>query len=341
LVEPLLSDNASWRQTNLSLLQRQAELWKKSKDKPEHLLLSGVILKEAERWAASHQGEITESEKLFLNICKQKRTRSRYLKWSAAGILTVLMAFFGYVSFNAYSAWLISRPWGYFGDLARGRMHLLKDDLASVGRSTEDVKNQVALSNRSISRLHLFIFRNLVAIDMRSPNGTTINAEYLPYGYSKKIENGDLIVLAGVASFQFYKIEYASLSFATPEKPLPPPPTESWGILIDGKSKIYTYLDADQYFLAIDAQGKIVTEKNESKNTFFVAKIYANGLNRDIDMTFCFRRLGGHDILYAQIKKDDYEFPVYKITPDKEFELDGSTTFKYRGIPFQIVPIEK
>lgn len=341
LVEPVLADNASWRQTNLTLLQRQAELWKKSKDKPEHLLLSGAILKDAERWAASHQREITESEKLFLNICKQKRTRSRYLKWSAAGILTVLMAFFGYVSFNAYSAWLISRPWGYFGDLSKGQMHLLKDDLASVGRSTEDVKNQVALKNQLISRLHLFIFRNLVAIDMRSRNGTTINAEFLPYGYSKKIENGDLIVLAGVASFQFYKIEYASASFATPEKQLPHPPTESWGILIDGKSKIYTYLDADQYFLAIDAQGKIVTEKNESENTFSVVKIYANGLNSDRDMTFCFRRTGNHDILYARIKKDDYEFPVYKITPDKEFELDGSTTFKYRDIPFQIVAIEK
>jgi pSer/pThr/pTyr-binding forkhead associated (FHA) protein len=341
LVEPVLADNASWRQKTLSLLQRQAELWNKSRDKPEHLLLSGAILKEAERWAASHQEQLTESENLFLNSCRQKRARSRYLKWSAAGVLAVLMAFLGYVSFNAYSAWLINRPWGYFGDLSTGQMHLLKDDLASVGRTTEDIKNQVALTNQFISRLHLFIFRNLVAIDMRSRNGTTINAEYLPYGYSKKIENGDLIVLAGVAAFQFSKIVYESLNFATPEKSLPPPPTDSWGILIDSKSKTYTYLDADQYFLAIDAQDKIITEKNESQNTFFVAKVSVNGLNGDRDMTFRFRRLGYHDILYAQKKKDDYEFPVYKITTDKEYELDGSTTFKYRGIPFQIVPIEK
>jgi hypothetical protein len=341
LVEPVLADNASWKQKSISLLQRQADLWRKSKDKPEHLLLSGAILKEAERWAASHQEDITDNENLFLVGCRQKRARSRYIRLSAAGIFAVLMVFFGYVSFNAYSAWLVNRPWGYLGNLSTGQMNLLKDDLASIGRSTDNVKNQVALKHNYISRLHLFIFRNLVAIDMRSRNGTTINAEYLPYGDSNKLDNGDLIVLAGVDAFQFYKIEYPFLNFATPDRSLPPPPINSWGILIDGKSKLYKYLDAPQYFLSIDKQNKIVIEKNESENTFFVAKINVNGINGNGDMTFRFIKSEYDDFLYIQYKKDDYDFPIYKIDTDQEIELYGSTTFKYRDIPFQIIHREK
>ena len=339
LVEPLLADNASWRQTNLSLLQRQAELWRKSKDKPESLLLSGVDLKEAERWAGSHKEDLTENEMVFLDSCRHKRTRSRYVRFSVIGIMVMLMAFLGYVSLNAYSAWVVNRPWGYLGDLSTGRVYLLKDNLASIGRSTEDVRNQVSLKNQYISRLHLFIFRNLVAIDMRSRNGTTINAKYLPYGYSEKLKDGDLIILAGLAAFQFSKIEYPFLNFTPPDRTLPPPSVTSWGILVHGTSKSYKYLDAPEYFLSLDEQNRIAIEERESDVSFFAIKREAPKLAANVSPTFQFKRIKGNEILHAKFKKDDYSFPEIEITPNEEIELHGSIAFEYKGTLFQIVPI--
>ncbi len=46
LIEPVRTDNAAWFQANLSVLQREAELWV-DHDRPTDLLLTGVVLKEA------------------------------------------------------------------------------------------------------------------------------------------------------------------------------------------------------------------------------------------------------------------------------------------------------
>jgi hypothetical protein len=338
LVEPVLADNASWRQTSLSLLQRQAELWKKSKDKPDRFLLRGEDLKEAERWAGSHTEDLTEDEISFMADCRQKR-RSRYIRWSLVGILAALMSLFAYVSFIAYSARLVSQPWGYFGDLSTGQMHLLKGDLAMIGRPTEEFTNQVNLRNGYISRLHLFILRNLNAIDLRTVNGTTINAEYLPYGRSKTLENGDIIVLAGVAAFQFSKIEYPFLGFTTPDRQVPPPPRTSWGILIDGYSKIYKYLDAPQYFLSVDEQKRIIIEKSESDASFLAVKREGHSLTGNVSPTFQFKMKTGNESLHAKYKQSDYTFPDVKITSNEEIELNGMIVFEYKGASFQIVPI--
>jgi len=47
LVDPIRVNNEEWFPANLSLIQRQAELWEREK-RPEHYLLRDKALKEAQ-----------------------------------------------------------------------------------------------------------------------------------------------------------------------------------------------------------------------------------------------------------------------------------------------------
>jgi hypothetical protein len=71
LIEPVRKSNAAWRDANLSMVQRQAELWEQQ-DQPEGLLLRGKALSDAEQWALDHKAEATEVED-FLAACRKAR----------------------------------------------------------------------------------------------------------------------------------------------------------------------------------------------------------------------------------------------------------------------------
>ncbi len=72
LIQPIKANNADWFQANLSLLQRQAELWH-TQNHPEGLLLRHAALAEAEAWAATHAEEMTPVERDFLEACRKAR----------------------------------------------------------------------------------------------------------------------------------------------------------------------------------------------------------------------------------------------------------------------------
>jgi WD40 repeat protein len=76
LVQPVVEDNRSWFDNNLSLLQRQAELWN-DQDRPESLLLSGKELNEANTWATNNQAVLQQHEKDFLSACEEVRQREK------------------------------------------------------------------------------------------------------------------------------------------------------------------------------------------------------------------------------------------------------------------------
>lgn len=134
--------------------------------------------------------------------------------------------------FLAKDIWIRLTVWGYLENLSTGSVNVLKGDSVKIGRPTEDVKNDVSLAPRTVSRRHLEIRReDCLAIDFRSLNGTTINAEFIPYGTSRQLGEGDIIVLAGIAPFRF--------STSRVEKA---PPPSGWGMLIDGRSRTVKYL---------------------------------------------------------------------------------------------------
>ena len=72
LVRPVRESNAKWRQSNLSLLQRQAALWEE-KGRSDGLLLSGKELVEVERWANNPENILLPQEGEFLEACQAHR----------------------------------------------------------------------------------------------------------------------------------------------------------------------------------------------------------------------------------------------------------------------------
>ncbi|MBP1703030.1 MAG: repeat, subgroup, partial [Chloroflexi bacterium] len=61
LIDPILTNNESWRLQNLSPLQRQAELWERE-HRPDRLLLDEESLIKAEQWLDSYTGMLTTTE---------------------------------------------------------------------------------------------------------------------------------------------------------------------------------------------------------------------------------------------------------------------------------------
>jgi tetratricopeptide (TPR) repeat protein len=133
------------------------------------------------------------------------------------------------------------RGWGSLVDLISGKTYDLKGVSVNVGRNVEGVINDISFTNRMISRRHLAIGSNLHIDDLRSRNGTTINARLLPYGIGAALSDQDIIVLANVEPLRFWLKK-------------PPPlriPENAWAVFIDGESKSSHYLTAQEYSLAI------------------------------------------------------------------------------------------
>jgi WD40 repeat protein len=72
LIAPIRADNATWRDANLSVLQRQAALWDQQ-SRPEGLLLRDAELADAERWAAAYADVLTDVEREYLETCRNLR----------------------------------------------------------------------------------------------------------------------------------------------------------------------------------------------------------------------------------------------------------------------------
>jgi tetratricopeptide (TPR) repeat protein len=103
LIEPVRKNNATWYQTNLSALQRQAALWEDQHRSPG-LLLGGEALGEAEGWADTHEDELTSTEHDFLAACREaralaqrERRQARRIRWLAVGASII-----GAIAFMAF-----------------------------------------------------------------------------------------------------------------------------------------------------------------------------------------------------------------------------------------------
>ena len=109
LIAPVKNDNAVWRETHLSMLQRQAALWE-SQHRSGGLLLRDEALEAAERWADEHRDELTSVERDFLAACQEARAtaereqrQNRLIRRWAIGatimFIIAMIAFIGVVYF--------------------------------------------------------------------------------------------------------------------------------------------------------------------------------------------------------------------------------------------------
>lgn len=305
-------------------------------------------------------GPINKEKQQLLKDSELKRQRRKW-RWVLAVVILTSAA-----SYKIYSVWQESQPWGFVRNLATSTVHPLQGGFASIGRSTEGFSNTIDLKFKLVSRIHLLISRkqpdqsstswlatldrDIVAIDMRSLNGTTINAQFLPYGSFGKLEDDDIIALAGVATFQFSQ---------TRTPPLPQP--SGWGLVIDGKSRIVHYLSQNRYVLSLNGQEQIVIGNVEAPNSFLTIA-YANG------QIAIKGKKSDHD-LWTTMRLGDYTYVRCRIPPERAFgfldvrELDShapcevitgrrdinditqpmhdlfSVTYTYGDTSFQIVPI--
>lgn len=297
--------------------------------------------------------EVT-SEYLIYPIKKEKQRllydqsrRQQRNRWIGGMIVTIVLVG---ALVKSYSIWLESQPWGYMTNLSTGSIHDLNGASIGIGRSTKGFENQIELLPREVSRLHLFLSRERVAVDVRSLNGTTVNAQFLPYGKAEKIKAGDVITLAGIAPFQF--------STSPKQKSRP---ASAWAMVIDGKARTHHYLSSDQYTLALNADGTVaISQGNGDKGRLSIEKMNKGVVIKDSE--------DGYDLM-VEMRLGDYTYVSCKIPPGKLFfyldvrkldqyqpcevlagrsdlkdvtrlEHDLSTvTYKYGDTSFQLVPI--
>jgi hypothetical protein len=259
LVEPIQTDNARWRDAHLTLLQRQAALWQQE-GRPDGLLLSGTALVEAESWSTTAAADLNAVERAFLVASRKEhsnaRTRKRLNIVTHVLSLTLLLLLLG-IAYYAYDLFADARPWAHLHNLASGAVYELQGDVVSVGRSTEEVRNQVNLVYRVVSRIHLSIFRGGVAVDMRSLNGTVINGEFLPYSKSWRLDDGDLIVLADIVPFEYRRVADRLLPLR-PAVERRTVPAGAWAILMDWNDRRRHYLVRPVAVIGVGPDNRLV-----------------------------------------------------------------------------------
>lgn len=106
LTRPIRRNNADWFIDNLSVFQRQADLWN-NQSRPESLLLRGNAFLDAEKWAQDHAEDLLPAEKDFLEACRSeyqhamREHRTNVLIRWAAVLMTVLALAAMYFFFQA------------------------------------------------------------------------------------------------------------------------------------------------------------------------------------------------------------------------------------------------
>jgi hypothetical protein len=342
LIEPVRDSNSDWFDTNLSSLQRQTASWIKQ-GRSTALLFTGDVLKEADKWAGQHAEEMTQDEADFLDACheaqaalaKAKKVRLIMRGLIVGAILVVcISAVIGYRSYEK------RQPWAYLRNLTTGVVHPLRGAKITVGRSTDKFKNDIHLRPRTVSRLHLFILNNNVALDMRSMNGTTVNGDFLPYGTNRTLVNGDLIVLTGLAPFRYEIYGYTLF-----RKIQNTAPASGWGILIDGRAKRILFLEKSDCCLCLNEQGQYQVKEANSKDCLLMITKAVDGSVSILDV------VDSHQLI-AVMKEGDYDYNTYNIPAGRQYSYfqtkrEGrpeshdifEVAYKYVNSPFQIVPI--
>jgi KaiC/GvpD/RAD55 family RecA-like ATPase len=257
-------------------LEQEAEDWKDSEGSVDLLLPAGRRLTEAEEAIKRNPQafgpqvrEFVEASQQYQQRVSEQRHRQKlrrsYIYGAAAMVVlgAVLV-----VGLSYYNYWASTRTWAHAIHVSSGKIHSLSQDNALVGRAAEGmqgVKHYVPLEPRRVSRIHLSISRSGDAMDWRSTYGTTVNAGWLPYGSSARLEPGDVVVLAGLELLKYRPIQWhfwhvvphilGRLEFHD-ERPL-----AGWAALVDGSRRRVQALDRDEHYVILRDDGIELSEQ--------------------------------------------------------------------------------
>ncbi|MDH4276320.1 MAG: FHA domain-containing protein, partial [Gammaproteobacteria bacterium] len=261
--------------------------------------------------------------------------------WRASGYVVLLAGFLVYWGYTKYiKVWKEGRPWAYVSSVSSGNNFQLTGYSSTMGRSVEGYLNTVDIRPQNVSRLHFMIYNTGVAVDLRSLNGTTVNGEFLPYGDTRTLNEGDVIALAGAAAYKFHWIEYGSIPLVSPPM-LQEPPPQGWGLFIDGTSRRVTTLTGARYFVSKGDNGLTLDDQN-SGDALAVLEWHDPGLS--------IQDMPDINALYFQAKENDYDYPFYTVpsglsvgnlkTYQENHDL-FEVVFSYdENNRFQIIPVD-
>ena len=163
---------------------------------------------------------------------EQRRRLRRRLLAIGAGALAIL-AVVGYV---AYTNWKDTRPWATLTDMGTGNSFQLHGAQILVGRDVAGYQADVSFRDHYVSRLHLIVYRDGRALDVRSSNGTTVNGRFLRYGRgTQQLHPGDVAVIGGTAILRYAPIHYPFWHVWTPGAPNRSP-MSGWAMLVEGRA---------------------------------------------------------------------------------------------------------
>jgi hypothetical protein len=282
------------------------------------------------------------------------RRRQRRRRFLQAAAVALLLFGVGVVLYRLWYLPLLARqPWGSVRVLSTGNVYDLRGDFSWLGRTTPEFKTHVSFTPRDVSRLHLLITRDWLALDVRSLVGTTVNAQMLPYGVSQRLEPGDIIVLGGAAVLHF---ERAPLSgwfgrilgqASSGTKTIAIPGPNDWGILIDGHSRSFQFLQANPSFIGADKDKVLIVERESSAKSLLKVYVTNDGFITIEDMPDDAKLIadwksGDYEYLEQEIEssKPVWRFSVQRARADAgDYYGVNAVTFRYDDLPFQIVPV--
>jgi Protein of unknown function (DUF1236)/FHA domain len=305
LIDPVHKSNAEWYRATLNPFQIQADVWERN-NRPDGMLISGESLTQAEAWIAA-QEEVAAHEIDFIENCLKARkmaNRERGFRWAinllSLGLMILLLTVVRYW-FDQFQE---VRPWAVMSNLVTGDPYPLQGAAGiSVGRSAGEIESGVNVLAQAVSRVHLYIDRNGKAFDARSLNGTTLNAKFMFYGDVAHLQDGDILVLAGVAAFQFRWIKYKTLQFWAPRLEVETPPADAWGVLIDGTKRSIHYLTAKSTTLALGKDGELVFDVPKGQKPLLQV---VQGSDAVLDVALTVE--SGTTSLVADFKAGDYTY---------------------------------
>jgi len=227
-------------------------------------------------------------------------------------------------------------PWGFLVDLRTSQVYKLKAEKVDIGRDSKFnidhrefiIRNNISFSNTLVSRHHAYLRRDRSFEDLRSRNGTSVNAALLPYGLPEKLSDGDIIVLGNVEALQFKERKSPSL-------PAIPPGT--WAIFINGAARSYQFL-TDSAYSVIMKDGTLSIEPGLSQSALM--ELHWSGNKAEM-----FEASDEWHVVYT-LKETDYDYKSYilrsavwmempvipmeyvKLSPDLKEELQEGPKFQ-------------
>ena len=264
-----------------------------------------------------------------------RRARKRRLVRGAIVVGTAVAVALAFLGYLVYAGWRDQRPWAAMTDLRTGDVYGLNGKQATLGRASVGYDNTVDFTNvpNPVSRLHLLVLPDGRASDLRSLYGTTVNGRFLKYGDPpRRLEPGDVVVLAGIVPLRYKPVEYSRLQFWTPT--LSGKSVPGWAVLVDGGARAVHSIQRPGKFVDV-RDGKVVVADEQGSDS--VAEV-----GQDNGGAYVQDLVGGPR-LTVTFKKDDYTYTPLVLRDGEGRYIGngqlsfGSLVFSTLGVRFQVV----